>query len=38
MLKGVVAIRDVKLTLNRVPGHICKFLSNIIAFNPYVRP
>ena len=38
MLKGVAAIRDVELTLSRVPGHICKLVSNFIAFNSYVRP
>ena len=37
MLKGVAAIRDVELTLSRVPGHSCKLVSNFIAFNSYVR-
>ena len=38
MLKGVFAIIDVELTLSRVPGHICKLVSNFIAFNSYVKP
>ena len=37
MRKGVAAITDVELTLNRFPGHICKLVSNFIAFNSYVR-
>ena len=28
MLKGMAAIRDEELTLSRVPGHICKLVSN----------
>ena len=37
MLKGVAAIRDVELTLSRVPGHTRKLVSNFIAFNSHVR-
>ena len=37
MLKGVAGIRDVELALSRVPGHICKLVSNITAFNSYMR-
>ena len=28
MFNGVVAIRDVELTLSRVPGHTCKLVSS----------
>ena len=37
MLEGVVTIIEVELTLSRVPGHICKLVSNFIAFNSCVR-
>ena len=37
MLEGVVTIIEVELTLSRVPGHICKLVSDFIAYNSYVR-
>ena len=37
MLKGMVTIIDVELTLSRILGHICKLVSDFIAYNSYVR-